>query len=63
MQFLLPNAKGEYISISDGDDYWIDKDKLQIQIDKMKKYPECDMSFHPAYELIDKTHQVWESYK
>ena len=47
------SCKGQYIALCEGDDYWTDKDKLQIQIEEMQKYPEVDMSFHPAYELID----------
>ena len=29
----LSNAKGEYITCLEGDDYWIDENKLQIQVD------------------------------
>jgi glycosyltransferase involved in cell wall biosynthesis len=41
-------AKGEYIAFCEGDDYWTEPKKLQIQIDEMKKHPECNMSFHPG---------------
>lgn len=41
-------AKGEYIALCEGDDYWTDAKKLQVQIDEMKKYPEVDFSFHLA---------------
>lgn len=44
-------CRGEYIAVCEGDDYWIDEKKLQIQIDEMKKYPKIDISFHPVYEL------------
>ena len=47
-------CKGKYIAICDGDDYWSDKYKLQIQIDEMKKYPECELSFHIVSELYGK---------
>ena len=46
-------AKGEYIALCEGDDYWTDPKKLQIQINEMKKYPNCNLSFHPVSELID----------
>jgi len=42
------NCKGEYIAICEGDDYWIDVKKIQIQVNTMKNYMECDMSFHPV---------------
>lgn len=41
-------TKGEYIAVCEGDDYWIDSHKLQIQISEMKKNPKCDVSFHPV---------------
>jgi len=48
-------AKGEYIAFCEGDDYWIDKQKLQYQIEKMKKHSNCEMSFHPAISLKQDT--------
>ena len=48
----LKNSRGKYIAMLDGDDYWIDSKKLQIQIDLMEKNPDCYMSFHPAKEVI-----------
>jgi len=49
---LFPEVKGEYMAVCDGDDYWTDTQKLQIQIDEMKRYPWLDMSFHYASELM-----------
>ncbi len=46
MPIVFQYAIGQYMALCEGDDYWIDKDKLQIQIDEMKKYPECNISFH-----------------
>ncbi len=52
-EYLLPAARGEYIAFCEGDDFWIDPYKLEIQIDWLKKNPNIDISFHPSFELID----------
>lgn len=53
MAILFPLIKGKYVAFCDGDDYWIDKKKLQIQVEEMEKHPEVDLSFHPSYRLVD----------
>lgn len=44
----IKSCEGEYIAICEGDDYWTDPLKLQMQINELEKHPECDMSFHPT---------------
>ncbi|WP_321369243.1 glycosyltransferase [uncultured Draconibacterium sp.] len=58
-QLVLPRAKGKYIAICEGDDYWTDPKKLQIQVDEMEKRPECQMSFHPAQKLNQQTGELF----
>ena len=46
-------AKGEYIAMCEGDDYWTASKKLQIQHDNMKNNPSCFMCFHPALQVSE----------
>lgn len=44
----LRAAKGDYVAICEGDDYWTDPLKLEKQIAEMKRNPDCAISFHPT---------------
>jgi len=45
---LLSRAKTEYIALCEGDDYWVDFNKLQKQVDFLDKNKEYSMCFHPV---------------
>lgn len=40
------NARGEYIALLEGDDYWTDPLKLRKQVDFLDQHTECSACFH-----------------
>lgn len=51
VECMLPRAKGKYIAFCEGDDYWIDENKLQMQVDFMEAHTEYGMTMHNAVKL------------
>jgi glycosyltransferase involved in cell wall biosynthesis len=49
----LPRAKGEFIAFCEGDDYWTDSKKLQVQVSALINQPELSGCFHKVNYLVD----------
>ena len=49
--YIHPAGKGRYIAICEGDDYWSDDRKLQLQAEYMQSHPECSFCFHAVHQL------------
>jgi glycosyltransferase involved in cell wall biosynthesis len=52
-------AKGAYVALLDGDDYWLGTDKLQRQADFLDAHAECSMCFHNARVEPENESEPW----
>lgn len=57
-RFCFPKARGKYIALCEGDDYWTDPLKLQKQVDFLEKNPEYVMCSH-RYDFYDQSNNTF----
>lgn len=56
--YQFPRAKGKYIAMCEGDDYWIDPLKLQKQVDFLEANEDYSLCCH-RYKIYDEKSELW----
>lgn len=54
---IFQEAKGEYIALCEGDDYWTDPNKLQQQVNFLDKNRDYALCFHPVKVIFEGSKQ------
>lgn len=62
-KFVFPKARGKYIALCEGDDYWTDPLKLQKQVDFLESHPDYSMCFHKAGVIVEDNREYRNPFK
>ncbi|WP_417200217.1 glycosyltransferase family 2 protein [Bizionia sp.] len=55
INFVFPAAKGKYLALCEGDDYWTDPLKLQKQVDFLENNLDFELCFHNSQKLYQQS--------
>lgn len=57
------NESAKYVALCEGDDYWTDPNKLQMQVDFLESHPEYSMCFHDVEVKVEEGRDMSEKDK
>lgn len=60
MEIGLAQSRGRYVAICDGDDFWVDSNKLQVEIDFLEGNPQYGFVF-TDFSIVDNKNELKES--
>lgn len=55
---IFSEARGKFIALCEGDDYWTDKSKLERQVAILWEIPKCSLVFHNALIIGNSAHGI-----
>lgn len=55
--FCVPQFRGKYVAMCEGDDYWIDPYKLQKQVDFLESHPDYGMCYTKVKRFVPKNNK------
>lgn len=58
---ILKHCRGEFIAMCEGDDYWTNARKLQVQVDFLRANPDCVGCIHDARVVDNEEKTLMES--
>jgi len=61
--FVHPIVKGKYVALCEGDDFWNDPLKLQLQANFMEKHPEYSVCYHECLIYNTVTRELYPTTK